>query len=302
MSGIFKGDSIYRSGGGGGGYKDGGALVDDDFIKVENNTISSYDNTARSDINYYFEVADGEILNAVIEVTNDVNATVHVYIYKNGFYIPLGNIGGDTVTAGNDYKLNIIGDSFTIEEVYGGNASPEYVNLDGTIYVLTKIGGLIWTTKNLELDVSYLGNYRCVKKGGQWWYATASYNDIVTEINNKYLSYGFRVPFYEDVQNLIASISNNSYDIRSLTGWEDNQNGNGNTKFNAIPYGECNGSDQYASIVNQGKNATFAINKNPPPGHQANHNSFYIRYNVGGIGISDGTTYYTFNIRLCKDA
>lgn len=31
----------------GGGYKDGGQLIDADFIEVENNTISSYENVSR---------------------------------------------------------------------------------------------------------------------------------------------------------------------------------------------------------------------------------------------------------------
>ena len=76
MSGIFKGDSIYKSGGGGGGYKDGGQLVDGDFIEVKNNTVSTYDNTARDPINFYFEVKEGESINSVVELTTVVNSTV----------------------------------------------------------------------------------------------------------------------------------------------------------------------------------------------------------------------------------
>ena len=114
---IFKGDSIYKTGAGGGGYKDGGALVDGDFIEVKNNTVSSYDNVSRDPVNFYFEVKDGEILNSVIELTTAVNATINVYVVKNGFYYLLGNVGGNTVNAGDDYKINIIGDSFSVEQI-----------------------------------------------------------------------------------------------------------------------------------------------------------------------------------------
>ena len=137
---IFKGDSIYKSGGGGGGYKDGGALVDGDFIKVENNTVSSYDNLSRDPINLYFEPKDGEILNSVVELTTAVNSTINVYIVKNGLYYSLGNIGGNSVTAGNDYKINITGDSYTVENVTGISNDPKFFRLkNGTVTPLNFI-------------------------------------------------------------------------------------------------------------------------------------------------------------------
>jgi len=155
MSGIFKGDSIYKSGGGGGGYKDGGALIDGDFIKVENNSISTYTNTSRSDINYYFVIKDGEVLNAVIELTNEYNATVHVYILQNGLYIPLGNVGGDTVNAGEQYNINIIGDSFSVEQVSGSNSDPEFAEVNGKIYSLVRIGGQLYTKEDYSGNFNY---------------------------------------------------------------------------------------------------------------------------------------------------
>jgi hypothetical protein len=129
MSGIFKGDSIYKSGGGGGGYKDGGQLVDGDFIEVKNNTISSYDNVSRDPVNFYFEAKDGEVLNSVIELTTAVNATVNVYVVKNGLYYILGNVGGNTVNAGDDYKVNITGDSYAVENVTGISNEPKFFKL-----------------------------------------------------------------------------------------------------------------------------------------------------------------------------
>jgi len=307
---IFKGDSIYKTGGGGGGYKDGGQLVDGDFIKVENNTVSSYDNVSRDPVNFYFEVKDGEVLNGIIEFTTEVNATVNVYVMIDDVYYLLGNVGGDTVTAGNDYKINITGDSYSIEQVSGG-LEPKYISLMGTTYGITKIGNLYWTTKNLELDLSPYGadGNRFVKRNGTYWYATCeNVGDInlCNLINSIIENSGFRIPFYEDTQNLQSSTTD-SYDIRSLSGWQDDLNGNGATSFNAYPYGELGFSGPYPpgyyNVVNQNKNATFAINAYPQQsGHSNQWGSFYIRYNQNGISrsLKQYVTNWQ-NIRLCKD-
>lgn len=309
MSGIFKGDSIYKSGGGGGGYKDGGQLVDGDFIKVENNTVSSYDNESRDPVNFYFEVKDGEVLNGIIEFTTEVNATVNVYVLINDVYYLLGNVGGDSVTAGNDYKINITGDSYSIEQVSGG-LEPKYISLMGTKYGITKIGNLYWTTKNLELDLTPYGvkGDGFVNRNGTYWYYTDGVTggvNMCNIINSIIKNSGFRVPFYEDTVNLQSSITD-SYDIRSLSGWQDNLNGNGATSFNAYPYGELGYSGPYPpgyySVTNQSKNATFGINAYPlEPGHNTQYGSFYIRYNNNGISRSTKPLIKWQNIRLCKD-
>jgi hypothetical protein len=150
MSSIFKGDSIYKSGGGsGGGYKDGGALVDADLIKVENNTLSTYANTSRDPINFYFDYKDGEIINSIIDVTTAINSTVNVYVLRNGLYYLLGNIGGNTLTANNSYKVNITGDSFSIEHV-NGNLVPGYIVIGGYSVKLYKLSGNKYITGYLD--------------------------------------------------------------------------------------------------------------------------------------------------------
>lgn len=140
--------SIYNIGGGGGGYKDGGALVDGEFIKVENNTVSSYENVNRDPINLYFELNDGEILNSVVELTTSVNATVNVYAVNDGLFYLLGYIGGNTVNAGNDYKINIVGHSYSIEQVSGFNLVPEYAEINGTKYSVCKIQNKLVISEN----------------------------------------------------------------------------------------------------------------------------------------------------------
>ena len=212
MSGIFKGDSIYKSGGGGGGgYSDGGELVDAKFIKVENNTVSTYENTSRTDINYYFEYKDGDILNAVIELTNNVNATVHVYILQNGFYIPIGNIGGNSVNANENYNINIVGNSFTVEQVVNNNGIPEYANINGNIVGIHRVSGNLFITDDLgvneELENAYNYEY-----------------DI------------WKIPTVTQMNSFVSAFGNNINGFRSTSGWNDG-NGTNTTGINLYPYG-----------------------------------------------------------------
>ena len=230
MSGIFKGDSIYKSGGGGGGYKDGGALVDADFIKVENNTVSSYDNTSRDPINLYFEPKDGEVLNAIVELTTAVNATVNVYVVKNGFYYLLGNVGGNTVNSGDDYKVNITGDSFAIELVTGGGNTPEYADVGGLgIIRVCRIGNIIWTAED---------------------YQQAFFSKQEALSIENIAAAPWRLPTVDDVLSTKTALDPNAgYKMKTATGWNGSGNGDNSAKFNGFPYGR---SDQYGSISENG--------------------------------------------------
>lgn len=226
---IYNGPSIYNQGGSGGGaYKDGGALVDGDFIKVENNTISTYDNTARSDINYYFELADNEIINAVVELTTSLNATVHVYIVQNGLFIPIGNVGGDTVNAGDEYKVNITGNSFSLELVTPAQAEPEYVNLMGTVYGVKKVNGLYWIDRNFMGDV---GTW--IDDNSTRYYDYAAFENINLD--------GWRLPTKTEINSLINSLyPDTAKAMKSTSGWYSGGNGDNSTGLNFKPYGFYN--------------------------------------------------------------
>lgn len=148
---IYNGPSIYKfGGGGGGGYSDGGQLIDGDFIKVENNTISSYNNVSRDPVNFYLELKDGEMANAVVELTTAVNSTINVYVLKNGLYYLLGNVGGNTVNAGEQYNLNIVGNSYALEKITSSGNDPKLAYINGKIYGLKKIGSQYYTTEDYE--------------------------------------------------------------------------------------------------------------------------------------------------------
>ena len=140
--GVFNGNSIYNDGGagGGGGYNDGGQIVDADFMKIENNAVSTYDNINRNTLNFYLDPSEGEILNAVVELKTAVNSVVNVYVFKNGLYYLLGNIGGDTVAAGNEYKVIILGNSYEVENISSIPDGPKFFKLNnGFVTPLTFI-------------------------------------------------------------------------------------------------------------------------------------------------------------------
>lgn len=222
MSGILKGDSIYKSGGGGGGgYKDGGELVDGDIIKVDNNTISSYENESRDPVNFYFDVKDGEVINSIIEITTQINATVNIYVLKNGFYYLLSNVGGNTINASEKYKINVTGESFDIEKEDGGGVDPEFADIDGTAYPIKKIGGVYWMLSNLGLD-----KFNPYKNGSDYYY-----RERVTTNS------GWRLPTYSECEAL-----RNTYTVtqlKSTSGWNAPiNNGTNESGFNFLPKGD----------------------------------------------------------------
>jgi uncharacterized protein (TIGR02145 family) len=218
MSGIFKGDSIYKSGGGGGGgYKDGGQLVDGDFIEVKNNTVSSYDNVSRDPVNFYFEAKDGEVLNSVIELTTAVNATINVYVVRNGLYYLLGNVDGNTVNAGEDYKVNITDDSFSIEEV-SSEPIPSFFEFENFLYPIIKVGSLLWLCSNL--------------KGSSYNHYTIGDTDYY-EINPDININGWRIPTKTECNALIDEYG--AYALKSTSGWYNSINGDNSSGFNLYP-------------------------------------------------------------------
>lgn len=173
---IYNGPSIYNQGGAGGGYKDGGALVDADFIEVENNSISSYDNVSRDPINLYFEPKDGEILNSVVELTTAVNSTVNVYVLKNGFYYPLTVVGSSSITAGETYQINIDINTYSISQINHNDNYPEYAVINGHI-IKTYLSDS--KTRLFTEQIGYSSN-----TWGQYYYNSIQANEFVNQAGN----------------------------------------------------------------------------------------------------------------------
>lgn len=274
--GIYNGPSIYNQGGvggGGGGYHDGGQIVDADFMEVENNAVSSYDNTSRDPINFYFEPAEAEIINAVVELTTAVNSTVNVYVLRNGFYYLLGNVGGDTVTAGNDYKVNITGDSYAIEQVNGGGVDPSAVLIGSNIYGLIKVGSTLWTTSDLRED-----GFISAKNSDRFYYAEQDIN-----IN------GWHLPNDSQFNELITTYS--FQQLKDTIGWNTGLEGNNQSGFSLKGNSYLvNGS----ILQNYGRNFKLMGNQN------GYINCLYGYDNtIVGYGMSVGTDYVC--VRLVKE-
>lgn len=271
--GIFKGDSIYKAGGGGGGgYKDGGQLIDGDFIKVENNTVSSYYNVSRDPINLYLEPNSGEILNAIVELTTDLNATVNVYTLKNGFFVPIGN-SGYSATAGNEYKINIIGDSFEIDQITRQGNFPEAALIGSNIYPVLNNNGLLWICRDLKESVfSYKIN------SGRYYY----------EANLNFNINGWRLPNNSEFQDLVGIYGMTA--LKSNSGW-GGYPGNNSSGMGLNAYGEYNLNSNNVELDNW---AMFYMIKNNDSitavRTQANDP---VSYNVGISG-------YSVPVRLVK--
>lgn len=251
---------------GGGGYKDGGQLVDGDFIEVKNNTVSSYDNVSRDPVNFYFDVADGEVLNSVVELTTAVNATVNVYVLKNGFYYLIGNVGGNTVNAGDDYNLNVVGNSFMLEVVTPSPSIPEYVELAGEIVPVLKVNNILWACADLR------GTEYSYRKIGDVYYYTANKNIVVN---------GWRIPTLNELITLNSTY--NWQKLRSTSGWPSGYNGNNQSGFNAYPngrilYGDLNGkgTENWLMVIYDGKAQSASMSYN---------NNYQYTFSVEGVPV-----------------
>jgi uncharacterized protein (TIGR02145 family) len=312
MSGIFKGDSIYKSGGGGGGYSDGGQLVDGDFIEVKNNTVSTYDNTARDPINFYFEVKEGEILNSVIELTTVINSTVYVYVVKGGFYFLLGNAGGNTVTADEDYKINITGDSYSIEQVSGGDMQEPRIPIGRNTYGVAKItgAGLYIMTENLNENLedasrqcAYNNDNTNRENGyGLLYDPLGIWNSggTLKESFAALIPPGWRIPSTADYKK-ITDIINNVNEIKSKTGW-NGTNGNNTLGTNFLPSGEAAGNP--ANTWNYKGNCCYLWTSSV-----SGNRRYYFDCSINNYNLTrymsywndDGALRYYYPIRFVKD-
>lgn len=264
--GIFNGNSIYNDGGaGGGGYADGGELVDADFIKVENNTLSKYNNISRNLINFYFE--DEGILNALIEVSTLVNSTVNIYKKINNSYYPLSIIGSSNINSNENYLITVSGNYFKVEN---GTPKDEFIeNINGQYIKCKKIGSLYWTVEDY----------------GTWWTVADAINFVPVN--------GWRIPNNDDFFNLKDYLDPNAgYKIKTDYGWNDGGNGDNSSGFNAYPYGyvETPG-DQNVGV------GDFVRYRTSLP------NGRYFGVNKGSTNIDYYQDPYNKNrVRLCKDA
>lgn len=285
MSGIFKGDSIYKNGGGGGGgYSDGGELIDSDFIKVENNAVSSYKNTSRDPVNFYVEVQDGEVINSVIEFSTEINSTINVYYYKNGFYYLMSNIGGNSVTANNDYKINIVGDSYKIEQTSNPNVIPSFVDIGCHRYKIVELNGLLWCTEN------YINGDIGIFKG-----LTNNYYYRQSDMKNFSVD-GWRLPTKDEIISLVSFLGPNpALHCKTDYGWLNGWNGD---NANGLTIGPPH------SFLDQNNNVVEMIGTEDYWAENSGNKMYYYSFTSSGQGIAQSditTTKNKFSVRLVHD-
>ena len=223
---------------GGGGYKDGGQLVDGDFIKVENNSISSYDNVSRNEINFYFEPKQGEVLNSVIQLTTQVNATVNVYyLNENNIFVLLSNIGSNTVNAGDEYSINVTGKSYEVEQETPPNPDPnEYITLlYGKGCKFKKIGSYYWQQYD---NVGIIPGVRYKSKNNTVYY---NLKDLFAK--NNVFDNGYILPNNSCLQNLYTALgktySTAGEVLKNTSGWNASTypgNNSAGLNFNGVGY------------------------------------------------------------------
>lgn len=287
------GTSVYNIGGGG-GLKYAGALTDSDFIEFSNNTLSTFNNVGRSNINFYVSPKDNEVIAAVIELTTDSNATVHIYTFDGFMYVPLGYITNNSVSSGDKYKIEIIGNSFEVSLVNDLGKNPEYIKIEDQILGVCKIGDLLWTTNNLKIVLPYGKVGPIGKPSDQENYPGYFYQISTTTkrdyINNDVLKSGWRIPTYNDFSNMESSISG---DYNSLLKVGQQTGATNTTGFTLILCGSYNFN---SGVSLQGYKASllatigndFYVVDYDKDGHQFDYTLW-----AGNIGV---------NLRFCKDA
>lgn len=301
---IYNAPSIYNQGGGGGGYKDGGELIDGDFIKVENNTISSYDNVSRDPVNFYFEVKDGEVVNSIVELTTVVNATINVYILKDGLYYLLGNVGGDTVTAGNDYNVCVTGNSYLIENVLN-NSEDSYANINGELYQVKKINNLLWTIEDYKKIVgskmSGDGDPYFMGPATRTATGTNLYNRGALNLIDQDLSDGWRIPSLNDFSNLFEFVGGTGPNfingvgnqIKKVGAWQTDLGITNSSGFSSVPTG------RYDDGTRKDEDNAFYWTSTDKSGGRKD--VIYVQDSVNNSYVGGGDEYYDYYaVRFCK--
>ena len=181
--GVFNGNSIYNYGAvGGGGLVYYGLIPDSDFMQVENNGFYKYHNEFRNDINLYLDVSEDDVLFDIISIENDIASNINIFILKNGFYYPIPYIGSNSLSAGKNYKIVLLGDSYTVDEVDN--------NINPLIPLYAKIGN-ITTRIYFSLDnqviftsnIKYYNNVEAINIS-----STTGWNVLSDDVRNKFES------------------------------------------------------------------------------------------------------------------
>lgn len=284
--------SIYNIGGGSGdtSYIDGGALVDADMMLLNNNTYYTYNAEGKSEINFYFE-SDDEILNSVVDLKTDSSTKIGVYIKNGDLLYTLGNIYSNNVNSGS-YRIQIIGRSYSIEEIINDDGKASYLSLDGLLYPMVKIGGLIWTAKDVNISPEgiHVDKRHVTSVYPSWLYDntlenTVKIKDYIAGKNN-----GFRVPTYDDFNSFRTDV-NDDIDTVVKSGFASFPNATNSLGFSAIPAGYYN----FGTIMSRGSQCSYLVDDS------LDLMNCHFDINPGGFSMTQNFL-GAICLRLCKNA
>lgn len=242
-------------------FKNGTASFDSDagLVLALNNRNMTYTYTGSNTLDFVVSPIAGMAANFAVKITStaQTDGTVTVYKNENGLYTPLkpSVAGGTTVEAGKTYQLTCVGDCWTLAKF----EEPEQVSfalIGGRRYPVVKIGNQYWMTENLDWKFGNLDIGETTPSDSN---PQANYYDddeSTYGVNgNKYgllynfpaverlaalLQDGWRVPTVSDWNALITSVGGSSTagtKLKSTTGWDYDQNGDGSYGFEAFPAG-----------------------------------------------------------------
>lgn len=192
----------------------------------------------------------------------------------------------------NDIKLS------HTKIVFGYNKNEVVVGSRG--YKFKKIGGLIWTTENLDENIGsnyyYKNDESKYKRFGRFYkFDVVSDMTIVDKIS-ALLSDGWRVPTNEDWFELCGAYRNNVEDKCAVGEWNGISTSN-KTGFNALPSGRNN-----FIWVEQGETSIFLSSSRTG---QSNEGFICPKFIISGGKVVLSAEVYGTNyaqVRLCKNA
>lgn len=262
----------------------------DGFVEVKNNRNGRYTYTGANSLDFLADFDNNTDVPSIrfsavnppnfavkIVSTAAADGTVTVYKKENGIYTPLkpSVAGGLTVEAGKTYQLTCVGDCWTLAEF----EEPEQVSfalIGGRRYPVVKIGNQYWMTENLDwkfsdLDIgettpsdsnpqaNYYGDDESTYGVNGNKYGLL-YNFPAVERLADLLQDGWRVPTVTDWNELITSVGGDSTagtKLKSTTGWNYDQNGDGSYGFEAFPAGYLHVSGDSGIFGDIGSYAQF---------------------------------------------
>jgi uncharacterized protein (TIGR02145 family) len=158
----------------------------------------------------------------------------------------LGNVGGNTVNAGDDYNLSVVGNSYMLEVVTPSQADPGAIEFDGKIYPLVNVNGILWAAENLKLAAATYS-----KNGDDYYYkitSASNLDDAIRGINDN-----CRLPTRAEIMSLIdyfgGYTTTCSASLCSSSEWDPNAgNGNNYSGLNFLPKSCCYADGSFDSL------------------------------------------------------